>query len=134
MPERKIAVYSRRSVLIIPGAGEVYAENYWLAGTFLALEGLAWYGNTDYNHKGDVTTNNFRFCRSTLERREIRAVLNDYAKNFPGGDKAQPIAINPNTALQPWQRIDWQQLNYVEMLILNSLIVCLRTAISSITN
>ena len=82
------------------------------------MEGLAWYGNTDYNHKGDVTTTNFQnFADQHWSVVKYAQWLNDYAKNFPGGDKAQPITINPNTALPAWQRIDWSQLNSVEMLI-----------------
>jgi hypothetical protein len=104
--------------LVLPGAGEFYTESYWLTCTFLALEGLAWYGNVDYNHKGDVATTRFQgFADQHWSVVKYAQWLNDYAKNFPGGDQAQQIPINPDASLQPWQRVDWKQLNAVELLI-----------------
>jgi hypothetical protein len=115
---KKSPVLAGALSLVLPGAGEFYTENYWLTCTFLALEGLAWYGNVEYNHKGDVATTRFQvFADEHWSVVKYAQWLNDYAKNFTGGDKAQKILINPDPSLPPSQRIDWKELNAVEMLI-----------------
>ena len=116
--EKKSPTLAGALSLVLPGAGEFYSESYWLSCTFLALEGLAWYGNIEYNHKGDVATTRFQvFADEHWSVVKYAQWLNDYAKNFVGGDKAQQILINPDASLAPSQRIDWKQLNAVEMLI-----------------
>jgi hypothetical protein len=104
--------------VIIPGAGEVYTESYATGAGFVALEALGWWGNTAYNNKGDVATNEFQtFADGHWSVVKYAQWLNDNAKNFPGGDQAQPITINADATLPPWQRVSWTQLNSVELLI-----------------
>lgn len=46
--------------IVLPGAGEVYAESYWKAAIFAAVEVSAIVVATSYNKKGDNQTNYFQ--------------------------------------------------------------------------
>jgi hypothetical protein len=49
--------------LALPGAGEIYTENYWRGAAFLALEATGWVFRGIYNQKGkDIDTKFKRFA------------------------------------------------------------------------
>jgi hypothetical protein len=104
--------------IIVPGSGELYAGAYWRAALFAALEGAAWYFNIQQNDKGDDQT---AFYRSYADAHwsvvKYAQWLNDNAKDFPGGENAVPIAIDPDPSLPEWQRVDWEAMHATEMAI-----------------
>jgi hypothetical protein len=118
-------VYSKKSPflagvfsVIIPGTGELYAGSYWLAGLFAALEGGLWYYNIDQNDKGDVQTTVYRqYADQHWSVVKYAQWLNENAKDFPGGENAVPIPINPDVSLPLWERVDWDAMHQTEMAI-----------------
>ncbi|MBN1448272.1 MAG: hypothetical protein JXA28_10115, partial [Bacteroidetes bacterium] len=123
--ESREPIYSRKSPflaglfsIIIPGSGELYAGAYWRAALFAALEGAAWYFNIQQNDKGDDQT---AFYRSYADEHwsvvKYAQWLNDNAKDFPGGENAVPIAIDPDPSLPDWQRVDWEAMHATEMAV-----------------
>lgn len=106
--------------LAIPGAGEVYTGYYLKAGIFFALEVLGWYFNISYNNKGDNQTDYFQnYADTHWSAVRYAEWLNTYAATLPGGDKIKDvkITINPNPALQPWERVDWDAIHKIESAI-----------------
>jgi len=64
---------------VIPGAGEFYAESYWKAGIFAAIEAAAITVAIIYNNKGDVATDEFKvFANENWSARRYAEWLNTY--------------------------------------------------------
>jgi|WetSurMetagenome_2_1015567.scaffolds.fasta_scaffold19339_4 hypothetical protein len=64
---------------VIPGAGEFYAESYWKAGIFAAIEATAITVAVIYNNKGDVATDEFKaFANENWSARRYAEWLNTY--------------------------------------------------------
>ena len=104
--------------IVVPGSGEIYTENYWRAGIFLAAEIIGWIYNIKYNNNGDNQTNLFQnYADTHWDAVRYAQWLNTYASTFKGGDKAVTIEINPNTSLPPWERVNWAQMNTTESVI-----------------
>ena len=104
--------------LLLPGAGEVYSESYLLGGIFLAAEVTGWYFARRYDIKGDDQTALFEnYADRHWSAVKYAQWLNENAKNFPGGENAAAIDINPDPTLPHWQRVNWSQMNAVEMMI-----------------
>jgi hypothetical protein len=115
---RKSPVLAAALSLVLPGAGELYAGSYWLAGLFAALEGAGWYFNINERRLGDEKTVEFEgYADRHWSVVKYAEWLNENAKNFPGGENATHIDIDPNPALPPWERVDWNQLHQTEMAI-----------------
>jgi hypothetical protein len=101
--------------LLVPGAGELYAGNYLLAGLFAALEGAGWYFSIDASRKGDSVTEQFeRYADQNWSVVKYAEWLNENARNYPGGENAVHIEINPDESLPPWKRVNWTQLHVTE--------------------
>lgn len=119
------SVYSKKSPLlagvmsaVLPGSGEVYAGSYWLAALFAAVEGGLWYYNVDQNDKGDAQTSVYQaYADQHWSVVKYAEWLNANAKDFPGGENAVHIAIDPNENLPPWERVDWDAMHTTEMAI-----------------
>ena len=103
---------------IIPGTGELYAGSYVLAGVFAALEGAGWYFMSEQNRRGDEKTVEFEaYANRHWNVVKYAEWLNANAKNFPGGDKAVTIDIDPDVSRPPWERVNWEQMHTTEMAI-----------------
>ncbi|MCZ7556671.1 MAG: hypothetical protein M5R41_09760 [Bacteroidia bacterium] len=117
-PARKSPVLAGALSLILPGAGEVYAGSYLLAGLFAALEGAGWYYSIDANRRGDDATVIYQhYADQNWSVVKYAQWLNENAKNYPGGDKAVHIDINPDKSLPHWQRVNWEQMHTTEMAV-----------------
>ena len=104
--------------LLVPGAGEVYAESYLLAGLFLGAEITGWYFARSYDIKGDDQTALFQaYADSHWSTVKYAEWLNANAKTFPGGENTAAIDINPDDRLPHWERVNWAQMNEVEMAV-----------------
>ena len=112
LPGKKSPVLSGVLSAIIPGAGQVYNEDWWIAGVFVAVEAALIVTAVNYNNKGDDQTAYFESYAdenwSVVQYAEYLNGLND--PNDPD------IEIDYNTpGLKPWERIvDWSQLNDAE--------------------
>jgi hypothetical protein len=115
---RKNPVLAGALSLLLPGAGELYAGSYILAGLFAALEGAGWYFSIDANRRGDDATVMYqRYADQNWSVVKYAQWLNENAKNYPGGDKAVHIDINPDESLPHWQRVNWEQMHTTEMAV-----------------
>jgi hypothetical protein len=125
LPRVPESPYSRKSPflagilsVVVPGAGELYAGSYWLAGLFAALEGAGWYFNIRQNRLGDEETGVFEmYADSHWSVVKYAEWLNANAKDFPGGENAVHIDINPDESLPHWQRVNWEQMHATEMAV-----------------
>ncbi len=99
--------------LILPGAGEFYAESYWKAGIFAALEAAVITTAIIYNNKGDDATNAFeKFADNVTNTTGWSAVR--YAEWLNSTYQAS-IPIDETTpGLQPWQRVNFDDIHAVE--------------------
>jgi hypothetical protein len=98
--------------LVVPGAGEVYAESYWKAAAFFAAEVAAWSIAYSYDKKGDRQTdffegfaqqhwNAYRYARWTVDH------ASDIHPGF-GSTTAYETMFLPN------EQVDWAVLNQLE--------------------
>ena len=94
---------------LLPGAGQFYSGSYLRSATFLAAEAALWTGYLIYNSKGDRQTNDFQnYADQRWSVVEYANWINTFNPDAP------VIHINSNTALSPWQRVDWNELNAAE--------------------
>ncbi len=119
-PRRKSPLLAGGLSLLLPGAGEAYAESYLPAAAFLAAEAAAWYFRVDYLNKGDNQTALFEsYADANWSAVKYAEWLNENARSLPGGENTTPIEIlpDPENRYKPWERVNWDQLNAVEMSI-----------------
>lgn len=93
--------------LILPGAGEFYTEHYWEAALFAGIEAAAITTALIYNAKGDDKTNEFQ---SLADKRWSVVKYAEWLNTY----KQANVPISPNTALPPWERVNWDSLNFYE--------------------
>lgn len=114
--EKKSPFLAAGMSLVLPGAGEYYAESYWKAGGFALAEVGLWVLYAVYTSKGDDQTDLFQTYAdahwSAVRYAEwIEAnvsKLNPEVKEFSG----YLIAGTENRP--PWERVDWAKINSVE--------------------
>ena len=119
-PSRRSPVLAGALSLLLPGAGEIYAQSYVLGATFIALETAGWFLNIGYNKKGDDATAYFQeYADTHWSAVRYAKWLNTYAHNFEGSDdRLIQIPIDETTpGLQEWQRVNWSTMNTVEAAI-----------------
>jgi len=103
--------------LVIPGAGEIYAEEYLKAGIFVAIEAAVITTAVIYDGKGDDKTTEFENYADDYTNPEHNWSVVRYAQwlnQYEITDETKKIAINPDENLPPWQRVNWAQLNAAE--------------------
>jgi hypothetical protein len=109
---------------ILPGAGEFYAESYWKAGIFVALEAAVITTAVIYNKKGNDETDSFeRFADNvtpttgwSVSKYAHWLVLHKGELGLPQDLTDEQIITNP-TAPHPWEQVDFAKLNYYESLV-----------------
>lgn len=112
-PSRKSPWLAAGLSLILPGAGEFYAESYWKAALFLAVDVAAWGLAYHFDKKGDRQTDFFqnyanehwsvvKYAQFSLEYFIPTERWNEYAGLITPG-------TNP-----PWERVNWNLLNRLE--------------------
>lgn len=114
MPGKKSAVLSGVLSAIIPGAGQVYNENYWIAGIFVAIEAALITTAITYDNKGDDQTEmfeNFADENWSVVKYAEYLVEHEY-NNDP--EVLNRIIISNDPNLPPWERVDWNELNEAE--------------------
>jgi hypothetical protein len=115
---RKSPVLAGALSLLIPGAGQVYAESYWTAALFATLEAVGWYVVVDQHAKGDEATTTFeRYADDYWSVVNYAEWLNTWATTFPGGEDSKQITISDDATRVPWERVNWAEMNEVEIAI-----------------
>ncbi len=108
IPGRKNPMLSGLFSAIIPGAGQVYNEDYWIAGIFVALEAAFIATAIIYDKKGDDQTESFQnFADENWSVVDYAKWLNQYRNHSITIDETTP-------GLRPWERVNWIELNAAE--------------------
>jgi hypothetical protein len=117
MPGEKNPVLSGLFSAIVPGAGQVYNEDYWIAGVFVAVEAVLIVTAIHYDNKGDDQTELFQNYADDFTNPDHNWSVVKYADwiiaNYYGGEDPG-IVVNRNSSLPPWQQVDWTKLNEAE--------------------
>lgn len=114
----KAALYS----MVIPGAGQYYAESYWRAALYATLEVTAWTTYFIYNSKGDDKDKQMKtFGDQHWSERKYWSRIYDQAKRenlnppyFPTlqGDDVDPLLIDFNSDIADQLRYLENELGY----------------------
>ncbi|MDP2364422.1 MAG: hypothetical protein Q8M94_11725, partial [Ignavibacteria bacterium] len=90
--------------LLVPGAGEIYTEEYLKAGIFIAIEATAIAVGIIYNNKGDRATEEFQvFANENWSARRYAEWLNNFSVELG--------ITNPPIDLVRVDNKDYSQLN-----------------------
>lgn len=96
--------------LVLPGAGEFYANNYWRSALFFAVEVTAWTIAYTNDKKGDRQTDSFeRYADGNWNVIQYASHAQTLA---PGGN--YNWFIQGREGLPPWEQVDWAELNRME--------------------
>ena len=107
LPSKKTPLVSGLLSAVIPGAGQIYNEDYWIAGLFLAAEAALIYVGVTYDKKGDDQTASFEnYADENWSVVEYAEWLNTY--------EDAEIYIDPDESKLPWERVNWNELNAAE--------------------
>ena len=98
--------------VILPGAGEFYAQSYLKAGIFVAIEAAVITTAVIYNKKGNDQTDEFqKYADNVTTTTGWSAVrYAEWLNQYYSGD----ITINSNQSLPPWERVSFSQINSIE--------------------
>ncbi|NWF49514.1 MAG: hypothetical protein HXY49_03115 [Ignavibacteriaceae bacterium] len=100
--------------LLVPGAGEIYTEEYIKAAVFLALEAAVVTTAIIYDKKGNDQTEMFEnFADKNWSVVKYAEWLMQYKAEL-GLPEDCNITINPDESLPPWERVNWEELNHCE--------------------
>ncbi len=113
-PSRKSPWVAAGLSVLVPGSGEFYAQSYWKAAAFFAIEVAAWALAYTYDKKGDKQTDYFQ------DFANVHWNVNRYAQwTLDNGN-----AINPTVDLAPYRdpatgiivngTVNWGKLNHLE--------------------
>ena len=100
--------------LVLPGAGEFYAESYLKSAVFLAAEAALWVLAYTYDRKGDRQTDFFQNYANAHWSvvNYAQYALTHYAPS--GGDYSRVILASVPATYPPWMRVNWAELNRME--------------------
>jgi Family of unknown function (DUF5683) len=116
LPGKKSPVLSGVLSAILPGAGQVYNEDWWIAGIFVAVEAALITTAVVYDNKGDDQTAYFESYADDYTNPDHNWSVVRYAEwlaEYEGADLNE--IMKPNTeGLPPWERVYWDKLNAAE--------------------
>jgi hypothetical protein len=116
LPGKKSPVLSGVLSAILPGAGQFYNEDYWIAGIFVAVEAALITTAVVYDNKGDDQTEYFENYADDYMNPDHNWSVVRYAEwlaQYEGADLSK-IVISNDESLPPWERVDWNELNAAE--------------------
>jgi Family of unknown function (DUF5683) len=116
MPSKKSPVLAGVLSAVIPGAGQIYNEDYWIAAAFVVVEAALVTTAVVYDNKGDDQTTYFQNYADDYTNPDHHWSVVDYAQwliDYHDGDPS--IIINTDETIPPWQRVDWVKLNAAEV-------------------
>ncbi|MBI4417982.1 MAG: hypothetical protein HY563_04340, partial [Ignavibacteriales bacterium] len=104
----RAAVYS----VLLPGAGELYTEEYWRAAAFFGAEVLLWIVYATYDGKGDRQTDEFeRYADSYWSVVRYAQWMELHGPSLNPNPPPAGIVVNNDPGVPPWDRVDWNKLN-----------------------
>jgi len=116
LPGKKSPVLSGVLSAILPGAGQVYNEDWWIAGIFVAVEAALITTAVVYDNKGDDQTEYFENYADDYTNPDHNWSVVRYAEwmaEYQGADLSK-IIISNDESLPPWERVNWAELNAAE--------------------
>ena len=119
MSSKKSPVLSGVLSALIPGAGQVYNEDYWIAAVFVAVEAALVTTAIVYDNKGDEQTDYFQNYADDYMNPDHNWNVVRYAQWLIDYQNADPSIRKDNweiddTRLPPWERVNWNELNDAE--------------------
>jgi hypothetical protein len=114
MPTRKSIWIAAGLSALIPGAGEIYAESYWKAALFIAIEAAAWTVAYTQDRKGDQQTDSFQ---AFADRHWSVVKYAKYAETLKPGTTYNwriPGTEGMDEFDRPWTQVNWAELNRLE--------------------
>ena len=110
LAERKSPWVAAGLSAILPGAGEFYAESYWKAALFLAIEVTAWALVVSYNGRGDQQTEDYETYA------DASWATKQYADYTVANARAMNGSVNPAdyAVYNPDQSVNYSELNRLE--------------------
>lgn len=116
---KKSPMFAGLLSLLVPGAGEIYSEEYLKAGIFLVLEAAVLTTAVIYDNKGDRKTNEFQDYADAYKNPDHNWSAVRYAKWLIDFKNADPNIRTDDwevddTRLPPWERVNWKLLNAAE--------------------
>jgi len=92
---------------VIPGAGQLYTNNYWQSAAFFGAEVLMWVVYATYEKRGNNQTDLFqKYADENWSAARYAAWINDQF--------GQAISIKTDPSLHSWEQVDWNELNAAE--------------------
>jgi hypothetical protein len=116
LPGKKSPFLSGLFSAVIPGAGQVYNEDWWIAGIFVAVEAALITTAVVYDNKGDDQTGYFQNYADDYTNPDHNWSVVKYAEwlaQYEGADLSK-IVISNDESLPPWERVNWAELNAAE--------------------
>jgi hypothetical protein len=99
--------------LLVPGAGEFYAESYWKAAAFLAVDVAVFLVAYHYDKQGNRQTDYFQNFAN--QHWSVVQYANYAEKNLTPSGHAPYLWLIPGTeGLPPWKRVNWAELHRME--------------------
>jgi hypothetical protein len=112
-PERKNPFMGGLYSLILPGAGEYYAESYWKGAIALAIEVTAITAAVVYTDKGDTKTNQFQqYADGNWSVVKYAQWIMAHGVAQYGGPQPGTL-LRPNfndNSIPPWERVYWDSI------------------------
>jgi len=117
MSSKKSPVLAGVLSALIPGAGQIYNEDYWIAAAFVVVEAALVTTAVVYDNKGDDQTEYFQNYADDYTNPDHHWSVVDYAQwlvDYHNADRNK-IIISDDANLPPWERVDWNELNAAEV-------------------
>jgi hypothetical protein len=116
--QRKSPFLAAGLSLVVPGSGEFYAESYWKAAAFFALDVAAWALAYSFDKQGDRQTD---YYQDFANQRWSVVRYGEYAYDHLLTTEQQAQYANwrvPGTdGRPPWEQVNWSVLNAMERAI-----------------
>ena len=117
IPTKKSPALAGIMSAIIPGSGEFYVGQYLKAAIFFAVEVALITTAVIYDNQGDDMTAEFEaFADEHWSAVDYSQYIMDHWQEL-GLSEQCIIDINSASNLQPWERVDWNDLNQCERMI-----------------
>jgi hypothetical protein len=116
-PSKKSPVLAGVMSAILPGSGEFYVGEYLKAAIFFAVEVALITTAVVYNNKGDDLTAQFEaFADEHWSAVGYSEYIMDHWQEL-GLSEQCIIGISPEGSKQPWERVNWSEMNGCERMI-----------------
>lgn len=97
--------------LLVPGSGEAYAESYWKAALFVAVEVTAWSIALSNDKKGNDQTS---FYQNFANGHWSVVKYAQYAQGLAPSGRTYNWRVAGTEGMDPWDR-PWTQVNWAEL-------------------